>query len=207
MGDPCRDRDRDRDRGRWSSDRGSGIRAAPNAERRTPSAGTKTDPTTRSRPRIPIRSFCMSDPLRVVIVDDEPLARAVVREYLGAHPGVEVVAECGNGFEAVKAVTELSPDLAVPRRADAEVERLRGARAARAGGAGHLHDRLRSIRAARVRGARGRLPAQAVRRGAFCRGAVEGAGAPAREGAGRSGCADGGPDATPCDPRGRSSAC
>jgi two-component system LytT family response regulator len=48
---------------------------------------------------------------RVVIVDDEPLARAVVREYLAAHPGVEVVAECGNGFDAVKAVTELSPDL------------------------------------------------------------------------------------------------
>jgi two-component system LytT family response regulator len=49
--------------------------------------------------------------LRVIIVDDEPLARAVVREYLGAHPGVEVVAECGNGFEAVKAVSELAPDL------------------------------------------------------------------------------------------------
>jgi two-component system LytT family response regulator len=48
---------------------------------------------------------------RVVIVDDEPLARAVSREFLKAHPGVEVVAECGNGFEAVKAVTELSPDL------------------------------------------------------------------------------------------------
>jgi two-component system LytT family response regulator len=49
--------------------------------------------------------------LRVVIVDDEPLARAVVREFLGAHPDVELVAECGNGFEAVKAVTDLSPDL------------------------------------------------------------------------------------------------
>jgi two-component system LytT family response regulator len=49
--------------------------------------------------------------LRVVIVDDEPLARAVVREYVAAHPGVEVVAECANGFEAVKAVAELSPDL------------------------------------------------------------------------------------------------
>jgi len=53
----------------------------------------------------------MSDVLRIVIVDDEPLARSVVREYLGAHAGVEVVAECSNGFEAVKAVTELSPDL------------------------------------------------------------------------------------------------
>jgi two-component system, LytTR family, response regulator len=49
--------------------------------------------------------------LRVVIVDDEPLARAVVREFLGAHAGVEVVAECANGFEAVKAVAELAPDL------------------------------------------------------------------------------------------------
>ena len=51
------------------------------------------------------------DSLRVIIVDDEPLARAVVREYLGAHPGVTIVAECGNGFDAVKAVTELAPDL------------------------------------------------------------------------------------------------
>jgi two-component system, LytTR family, response regulator len=49
--------------------------------------------------------------LRVIIVDDEPLARVVVREYLKAHPGVEVVAECGNGFDAVKAITEQSPDL------------------------------------------------------------------------------------------------
>ena len=44
-------------------------------------------------------------------MDDEPLARAMVRELLSAHPGVEVVAECANGFEAVKAVAELKPDL------------------------------------------------------------------------------------------------
>jgi two-component system LytT family response regulator len=49
--------------------------------------------------------------LRVVIVDDEALARGVIREFLAAHPTVEIVAECGNGFDAVKAVTELSPDL------------------------------------------------------------------------------------------------
>jgi two-component system, LytTR family, response regulator len=52
-----------------------------------------------------------ADALRVVIVDDEPLARAVVREFLSRHPGVEVVAECANGFEAVRAAAELSPDL------------------------------------------------------------------------------------------------
>ena len=49
--------------------------------------------------------------LRIVIVDDEPLARAVVREYAAADPGIEVVAECGNGFDAVKAVAEHKPDL------------------------------------------------------------------------------------------------
>ncbi len=45
-----------------------------------------------------------TEPLRIVIVDDEPLARAVVREYLRRQAGVEIVADCGNGFEAVKAV-------------------------------------------------------------------------------------------------------
>lgn len=49
--------------------------------------------------------------LRVAIVDDEPLARAVVREYLAKHEDVEIVAECANGFEAVKAAAELRPDL------------------------------------------------------------------------------------------------
>ena len=53
----------------------------------------------------------MSQPLRVIIVDDEALARAVVREFLGRHDDVEIVAECSNGFEAVKAVSELTPDL------------------------------------------------------------------------------------------------
>lgn len=50
-------------------------------------------------------------PVRVVVVDDEPLARGVVREFLARHPGVDLIAECGNGFEAVKAVSELAPDL------------------------------------------------------------------------------------------------
>jgi two-component system, LytTR family, response regulator len=49
--------------------------------------------------------------LRIVIVDDEALARAVVREYAETDPGLEIVADCANGFEAVKAVAELKPDL------------------------------------------------------------------------------------------------
>ncbi|HJW09146.1 MAG TPA: response regulator [Holophagaceae bacterium] len=49
--------------------------------------------------------------LHTLIVDDEDLARAVVREHLAAHPDVEIVAEAGNGFEAVKLASELHPDL------------------------------------------------------------------------------------------------
>lgn len=53
----------------------------------------------------------MSEPIRALIVDDEELARAVIREHLQAHAHVQVVGECPNGFEAVKAVAELKPDL------------------------------------------------------------------------------------------------
>ncbi|HEV2205035.1 MAG TPA: response regulator, partial [Candidatus Acidoferrales bacterium] len=49
--------------------------------------------------------------IRAAIVDDEELARQVLAEYLAAHPDVEVAAQCANGFEAVKAIAELKPDL------------------------------------------------------------------------------------------------
>jgi two-component system, LytTR family, response regulator len=49
--------------------------------------------------------------LRVIVVDDEALARTLLRELLGAHADIEIIAECGNGFEAVKAVTDKKPDL------------------------------------------------------------------------------------------------
>ena len=50
-------------------------------------------------------------PVRTIIVDDEPLARAVVREYLGPHTDIEVIGECANGFEAVKMIVEERPHL------------------------------------------------------------------------------------------------
>jgi two-component system LytT family response regulator len=49
--------------------------------------------------------------IRALIVDDEDLARHVVRDLLKTHPEIEVAAECANGFEAVKAFTEHKPDL------------------------------------------------------------------------------------------------
>ncbi|MCE3228552.1 MAG: DNA-binding response regulator [Bacteroidetes bacterium] len=49
--------------------------------------------------------------IKAIIIDDEHLARKVVKEYLKAIPSVEVVAECGDGFEAVKAIQSHQPDL------------------------------------------------------------------------------------------------
>src|SRR5437667_3035770 len=61
--------------------------------------------------------------MRIAIVDDEQLARKLVREYLSAHDDMEIVAECANGFEAVKAVTDLKPDLLL---LDIQMPRLDG---------------------------------------------------------------------------------
>ncbi|MBL0209672.1 MAG: LytTR family transcriptional regulator DNA-binding domain-containing protein [Holophagaceae bacterium] len=51
------------------------------------------------------------DTFTALIVDDEELARALVREHLEPHPEIRILAECANGFEAVKAATEQKPDL------------------------------------------------------------------------------------------------
>ncbi len=61
--------------------------------------------------------------LRVVVVDDEELARSLVREHLAAHPDVEVVAECANGLEAIEAVAAHAPDLLF---LDVQMPRLTG---------------------------------------------------------------------------------
>ena len=48
---------------------------------------------------------------KALIVDDEELARKLLREMLGSHPEIEIAAECRNGMEAVKAAGEHKPDL------------------------------------------------------------------------------------------------
>jgi two-component system LytT family response regulator len=73
--------------------------------------------------------------MRVIIVDDELLARAVLREHLAGQPDVDIVGECANGFEAVKAIAELAPDLVfldiqMPRLDGFEVVELAGAKTA-----------------------------------------------------------------------------
>lgn len=48
---------------------------------------------------------------KIILIDDEPLARVLLREYLETFPDLEVVAECGDGFEGLKAITLHQPDL------------------------------------------------------------------------------------------------
>lgn len=49
--------------------------------------------------------------IKVVIIDDEPLARSIIAGYLKNEADISIMAECGDGFEAVKAIHAHEPDL------------------------------------------------------------------------------------------------
>jgi len=49
--------------------------------------------------------------IKAIIIDDEPLARMIVQEYLQSYPEITVVQECGDGFEGIKAIQQHHPDL------------------------------------------------------------------------------------------------
>ncbi|MCK9684430.1 LytR/AlgR family response regulator transcription factor [Scleromatobacter humisilvae] len=72
--------------------------------------------------------------LRALIVDDEDLARRLIREYLQGHADIDIVGECENGLDAVKQIGALQPDLVfldiqMPRLTGLEVLELTGRRA------------------------------------------------------------------------------
>jgi two-component system LytT family response regulator len=72
------------------------------------------------------------EPMRVLIVDDEPLARERLRRLLLAEPDVEIAGLCADGEEAVAAITRASPhlvllDVQMPRCGGLEVVRRIGA--------------------------------------------------------------------------------
>ena len=60
---------------------------------------------------------------KVVLIDDEPLARQLVKAFLNSYPQFEIVAECGDGFEGFKAIQDLTPDLIF---LDVQMPRLNG---------------------------------------------------------------------------------
>ena len=49
--------------------------------------------------------------IKAILIDDEPLARSIVKEYLQSYADMEVVSECNDGFEGVKAIALHKPDL------------------------------------------------------------------------------------------------
>jgi two-component system, LytTR family, response regulator len=60
---------------------------------------------------------------KVILIDDEPLARQLVKALLQNYPEFQVVAECGDGFEGFKAIQEQNPDLVF---LDVQMPRLNG---------------------------------------------------------------------------------
>ena len=49
--------------------------------------------------------------IKIILIDDESLARDLVKNYLTDYPNVEVLSECSDGFQGIKAIQELQPDL------------------------------------------------------------------------------------------------
>jgi two-component system LytT family response regulator len=49
--------------------------------------------------------------IRALVVDDEPIAREGIRMHVEQEPDVEIVCECANGLDAVRAIEEYAPDL------------------------------------------------------------------------------------------------
>lgn len=63
------------------------------------------------------------DPVRIIIVDDETPAREIIKHYIAEAEGVEIVAECSDGFSALKQISALKPDLVF---LDIQMPRLTG---------------------------------------------------------------------------------
>jgi len=51
------------------------------------------------------------EPLKTIIIDDEPLAREILLRYSGTNPNIYILAECGDGFEALRQIQNHKPDL------------------------------------------------------------------------------------------------
>ncbi len=49
--------------------------------------------------------------IKIIVIDDEPLARSIILSYLSSYSNMQVIEECGNGFEGFKAIMQHHPDL------------------------------------------------------------------------------------------------
>ncbi|MCX6152450.1 MAG: LytTR family transcriptional regulator DNA-binding domain-containing protein [Ignavibacteriales bacterium] len=53
----------------------------------------------------------MEKKIKAILIDDEDLAREIVKKYVQSFPAIEILTECSNGFEGIKAITDLKPDI------------------------------------------------------------------------------------------------
>jgi two-component system LytT family response regulator len=53
----------------------------------------------------------MADQIKALIIDDEELARELVKNYIRNIPEIDIIGECSNGFEGIKAIQEMEPQL------------------------------------------------------------------------------------------------
>ncbi|HLN56441.1 MAG TPA: LytTR family transcriptional regulator DNA-binding domain-containing protein [Bacteroidales bacterium] len=63
------------------------------------------------------------EPVRIVIIDDETPAREIIKHYLAETEGIEIIAECSDGFSGLKTISSLKPDLVF---LDIQMPRLTG---------------------------------------------------------------------------------
>ena len=110
-------------------------------------------------------------PIRVLLSDDESLARERLRRMLEDEPDLEIVAECGDGKSAIALIKREKPDLVFLDVQMPEVDGF-GVVAALQGehdAAHHLCHRLRPVCDEGLRGARARLSAEAGGERSACR--------------------------------------
>jgi two-component system LytT family response regulator len=53
----------------------------------------------------------MNTKIKTIIIDDETLGRQIIKKYLSTHDEIDLLDECSNGFDGVKKINELKPDL------------------------------------------------------------------------------------------------
>jgi two-component system LytT family response regulator len=53
----------------------------------------------------------MNEKIKALVIDDESLARDIIKKYLSEISNIDVIAECSNGFEGIKKINELKPDI------------------------------------------------------------------------------------------------
>ena len=49
--------------------------------------------------------------IHTILIDDEPLARSIVKEYLSTYDEIKIVQECNDGFDGLKAIAQHKPNL------------------------------------------------------------------------------------------------